>query len=122
MLKGGNLMNHQQIDLSIKEIKILKYYLKNPNSPIAHHSVKDIEKLISLELLTIPNQIEIDIDTYINAFGHRSYDIQPQIFSLTQKGEMYLQFLRKDILRFYIPLAISIFALIISVVALIKSW
>lgn len=115
-------MNHQQIDLSVKEIKILKYYLENPNSPIANHSVKDMEKLISLELLTIPNQIEIDIDTYINAFGHRSYDIQPQIFSLTQKGEMYLQFLRKDILRFYIPLAISIFALIISVVALIKSW
>lgn len=115
-------MNHQQIDLSIKEIKILKYYLKNPNSPIANHSIKDMEKLIFLELLTIPNQIEIDIDTYINTFGHRSYDIQPQVFSLTQKGEMYLQFLRKDRLRFYIPLAISIFALIISVIALIKSW
>ena len=115
-------MNHQQIDLSIKEIKILKYYLKNPNSPIADYQVKDVEKLISLELLTIPNQREIEIDTYINAFGDRSYEIQPQVFSLTQKGEMYLQFLRKDRLRFYIPLAISIFALIISVIALIKSW
>lgn len=115
-------MNHQQIDLSVKEIKILKYYLKNPNSPIGDHQVKNMEKLISLELLTVPNQREIDIDTYINAFSNRSYDIQPQVFSLTQKGEMYLQFLRKDRLRFYIPLAISIFALIISVVALIKSW
>lgn len=122
MLKGGNLMNHQQIDLSVKEIKILKYYLKNPNSQIADHSVKDIEKLVYLELLTIPNQREIDIDTYINAFGHRSLEVQPQIFSLTEKGEMYLQFLRKDRLRFYAPLAISIFALIISVIALIKSW
>ena len=115
-------MNHQQIDLSVKEIKILKYYLKNPNSPIADHSVKDMEKLISLELLTIPNQTEIDIDTYINAFGNRSLEVQPQIFSLTEKGEMYLQFLKKDRLRFYAPLAISIFALIISVIALIKSW
>lgn len=115
-------MNHQQIDLSVKEIKILKYYLKNPNSQIADHSVKDIEKLVSLELLTIPNQTEIDIDTYINAFGNRSLEVQPQIFSLTEKGEMYLQFLKKDRLRFYAPLAISIFALIISVIALIKSW
>lgn len=115
-------MNHREIDLTNRQIQILKYYSKHPTTTIGNHAVSDMDKLVRLELLSITNQLEIDSDTYINRFGHPEHEIAPQLFALTINGEMFLDHHRKDINRTYLPLTISILALIISAISLIKAW
>ena len=115
-------MNHREIDLTNRQIQILKYYSKHPNDLIGDHAESDIDKLVSLELLSISNQTEIDYDIYINEFYGPYYEIQPQLFALTINGEMFLDHHRKDLIRTYLPITISILALAISVISLIKTW
>lgn len=115
-------MNHREIDLTKKQIKILKYYSKHPSAPIENHSSDDMDKLISLRLLYITNQAEFESDRYMKLFGHTEREIQPQLFSLTMNGEMFLYHHKKDMIRTYLPILISILALIISVISLIKAW
>lgn len=115
-------MNHREIDLTNRQIQILKYYSKHPDDLIGDHAESDIDKLVSLELLSISNQTEIDYDTYINAYYGQNHEIQPQLFALTINGEMFLDHHRKDLIRTYLPITISILALAISVISLIKAW
>lgn len=111
-------MNHREIDLSIKEIKVLKHFQHKPNTEIGNYQVDTLEKLIDLDLIYITNQTEFEIDQYIKFFTDKSHKIQHQKFSLTPNGEMYLHFYRKDLLRTYLPISLSIIAIFISLVAL----
>ena len=115
-------MNHREIDLTNRQIQILKYYSKHPDDLIGDHAESDIDKLVSLDLLSISNQTEIDTDSYINLYNHSNYEIQPEHFALTINGEMFLDHHRKDLIRTYLPISISILALTISVISLIKAW
>lgn len=115
-------MNHREIDLTNKQIQILKYYSKHPNDLIGDHAESDIDKLVSLELLSISNQTEIDTDIYLKHYYDPNYETQPQLFALTINGEMFLDHHRKDLIRTYLPITISILALAISVISLIKAW
>lgn len=115
-------MNHREIDLTNRQIQILKYYSKHPTTTIGDHAVSDMEKLLSLELLSITNQSEINADSYINLYKHSNYEIPPEHFALTINGEMFLDHRRKDLIRTYLPITISILALTLSVISLIKAW
>ena len=115
-------MNHREIDLTNRQIQILKYYSKHPDDLIGDHAESDIDKLVSLDLLSISNQTEIDTDSYINLYNHSNYEIQPEHFALTINGEMFLDHHRKDLIRTYLPISTPILALTISVISLIKAW
>lgn len=95
---------HKELDLSLSQIKILRM-------------IKRKGKITKEEVIKYKND-KYKFLFYYSLLDNCSDDSAS--FCLSPKAEAYLRFRRKDKYRFYLPLIISIAALIISVIALIK--
>ena len=96
--------SHREIDLSLKQVKILKRIKRKGKIP-----TKEIEKyrLGKYKFLIYYKLIELD-----------SYDLS--IYHINLRGESYLRYRKKDKIRFLVPIIISVIALAISIAALLK--
>lgn len=98
-------LDFQSTVLSKKQIKFLKDLHKN-KSLSTNLSKSDIKELIKLELIKYDN-------------FEQSHELNiPMLYSLTDKGIRYIYFVNKDIFRFTFPVALSLIALIISIISL----
>lgn len=96
--------SHQEMDLSITQVQILR-------------NIKLMGK-ISREKVHEQKRGKYRFLFYYDLLDKHPTEIGA--YCLSPKAESYLRYRRKDRLRFYLPILISVFALIISVVALLK--
>lgn len=101
--------SYKDIELSHKQIRVLKK-IKKKGTISSTPELKDfLSFFLYLNLVKCINEQDI---FYMK-------EDQPR-YSLTQTGNMYLQFYKKDIRRAWYPHIISTLALIISILALLK--
>lgn len=87
----------QEISLSKSQIKMLKKLFNESEIPYSEIKKDKYSSLEYYSLITVSNSK----------------------YRITEKGKSYLRHIRKENFRFWIPIIISIAALIVSVIALL---
>ena len=103
-------MSMSDPSLSFNEYFLLKSISRNPNC--------NIESTTSLRRLEKYNLV-CNTNFFADPCSHEN---PAPKYKVTEKGEMALRFWLKDKIRFSLPLLLSFLAIIISLIALWRSW
>lgn len=106
-------MISSEVELSFKEYRLLKKIYKNPNSEFVPS--ERLNRLLTHKLIFNSNPPEYDPCS--SKFISKS-----PMYKISEDGVMALRTWMKDKIRFHLPLLLSILALILSAIALWRSW
>ncbi len=106
-------MISSEVVLSFREYRLLKKIYKNPNSELVLS--EPLNRLLTHKLIFNSNPPKYDpcSGKFIAKFP---------MYKISEDGVMALRTWLKDKIRFHLPLLLSILALIISAIALWRSW
>lgn len=106
-------MISSELVLSFREYQLLKKIYKNPNSELVPS--ERLDRLLTNKLIFNSNPPKYDPCS--GKFISKS-----PVYKISEDGVMALRTWLKDKIRFHLPLLLSILALIISAIALWRSW